>query len=52
VGGRPHLIIPHTLDDNDTRLARGLGWGHADDFTRSLRENFEALHREGTRARG
>jgi len=23
--GRPHLIIPHTLDDNDVRLARGLG---------------------------
>jgi allantoinase len=49
VGGRPHLIIPHTLDDNDTRLARGLGWSHADDFTRSLRENFEALHEEGAR---
>jgi peptidoglycan/xylan/chitin deacetylase (PgdA/CDA1 family) len=30
--GRPHLIIPHTLDDNDTRLARGLGWGQAGDF--------------------
>ena len=30
--GRPHLIIPHTLDDNDTRLARGLGWGQADDL--------------------
>ena len=49
VDGRPHLIIPHTLDDNDTRLARGLGWSHADDFTRSLRENFEALHGEGAR---
>jgi hypothetical protein len=23
VGGRPHLIIPHTLDDNNTRLAKG-----------------------------
>ena len=30
--GRPHLIIPHTLDDNDTRLARGLGWGQAEGF--------------------
>ncbi len=50
VGGRPHLIIPHTLDDNDTRLARGLGWGHADDFTRSLRDNFDALYEEGARS--
>jgi peptidoglycan/xylan/chitin deacetylase (PgdA/CDA1 family) len=31
--GRPHLIIPHTLDDNDTRLARGLGWAQAEDKT-------------------
>jgi hypothetical protein len=31
--GRAHLIIPHTLDDNDTRLARGLGWGQAEDFS-------------------
>jgi allantoinase len=45
--GRPHLIIPHTLDDNDTRLARGMGWGQAEDFFVSLRDNFDALHREG-----
>ena len=48
--GRPHLIIPHTLDDNDTRLARGLGWGQASDFERSLRDNFDALYREGAEA--
>jgi allantoinase len=46
--GRPHLIIPHTLDDNDTRLARGLGWGQASDFFVSLRDNFDALYREGS----
>ena len=45
--GRPHLIIPHTLDDNDTRLARGLGWGQAEDFFASLRDNFDVLYREG-----
>ena len=45
--GRPHLIIPHTLDDNDTRLARGQGWGQAEDFLVSLRDNFDALYREG-----
>src|SRR5215469_3246900 len=44
---RPHLIIPHTLDDNDTRFARGLSWGQAEDFFVALRDNFDALHREG-----
>jgi peptidoglycan/xylan/chitin deacetylase (PgdA/CDA1 family) len=45
--GRPHLIIPHTLDDNDTRLARGLGWGQAEDFFMSLKDNFDALYALG-----
>ena len=47
---RPHLIIPHSLDDNDTRLARGLGWGQAQDFFISLRDNFDALYGEGESA--
>lgn len=46
---RPHLIIPHTLDDNDTRLARGLGWGQAGDFFVSLRDNFDVLYGEGAK---
>jgi hypothetical protein len=33
------LIAP---DDNDTRLGRGLGWGQAEDFFVSLRDNFDA----------
>jgi putative urate catabolism protein len=48
--GRPHLIIPHTLDDNDTRLGRGLGWGQAGDFFTSLKDNFDALYAEGETA--
>jgi putative urate catabolism protein len=47
---RPHLIIPHSLDDNDTRLARGLGWGQAGDFFTSLKDNFDALYGEGEAA--
>jgi len=45
--GRPHLIVPHTLEDNDTRLARGLGWGQAGDFLTSLKDNFDALYAAG-----
>ncbi len=44
--GPPHLIIPHTLDANDTRLARGLGWGQAGDFTAFLKDEFDALYAE------
>ncbi|MGQ0663637.1 MAG: allantoinase PuuE [Pseudomonadota bacterium] len=44
---RPHLIIPHTLDTNDTRLARGLGWAQAEDLFTCLRDEFDALYREG-----
>jgi putative urate catabolism protein len=46
--GRPHLIIPHTLEDNDTRLARSLGWGQAGDFLTSLTDNFDALYAQGS----
>jgi putative urate catabolism protein len=45
--GRPHLIIPHTLEDNDTRLARGLGWGQSGDLLTSLKDNFDTLYAEG-----
>jgi peptidoglycan/xylan/chitin deacetylase (PgdA/CDA1 family) len=45
--GRPHLIIPHTLDDSDTRLARGLSRCRAGDFMTSLRDNFDALYAAG-----
>jgi putative urate catabolism protein len=48
--GRPHLIIPHTIDDNDTRLARGLGWAQAGDFVTSLKDNFDALYADGDTA--
>lgn len=47
VDGTKHLLIPHTLTLNDTRLARGLGWGQADDFTRTLIDAFDARYAEG-----
>lgn len=47
--GRPHLIIPHSIDNNDLRLARGMGWGQAEDMFVSFRDNFDALYREGAK---
>jgi allantoinase len=47
VSGKKHLVIPHTLTLNDTRLARGLGWGQASDFTATLIDAFDARYAEG-----
>ena len=47
--GRPHLILPHTLDTNDGRYARGQGWAVPDDFLTCLKADFDALYREGER---
>ncbi len=47
VEGRPHLVIPHTLDDNDTRYTRGQGWPGPEDFYTCLKADFDALYVEG-----
>lgn len=47
VKGRPHLVIPHTLDDNDTRYSRGQDWAVPDDFYTCLKADFDALYAEG-----
>ena len=48
VQGRPHLIIPYTLTNNDTQFARG-SIGTADDFFHFLRDAFDTLREEGGR---
>jgi allantoinase len=51
VAGRPHLVIPYTLDNNDSRLTRGQGGLElADDFFTYLRDAFDWLYAEGARA--
>ncbi|MBM3680616.1 MAG: hypothetical protein FJW81_04705 [Actinobacteria bacterium] len=45
--GRPHLIVPYTLDANDARFATPNGFRTADDFATYLIDAFEALWREG-----
>ncbi len=47
VGGRPHLVIPYTLDANDMRFATQAGFGGVEDFTRYLCDSFDVLRREG-----
>lgn len=46
--GRPHLVVPYTLDNNDARFAHAFGFGGAD-FAEYLSGGLDLLIREGAR---
>jgi allantoinase len=46
VEGRPHLIVPYTLTNNDVKFARG-SMATGDDFFAYCRDAFDVLYREG-----
>ena len=48
--GRPHLVIPYSLDTNDMRFAMHPGFGTGDEFFCYLRDAFETLYAEGETA--
>jgi putative urate catabolism protein len=45
--GRPHLVIPYTLDNNDMRFATSQGFNCGDQFFSYLRDAFDVLYAEG-----
>ena len=45
--GKPHLIIPYTLDSNDMRFAAAQGFNCGDQFFTYLKDSFDALYAEG-----
>ena len=47
VGGRPHLVIPHTFDVNDSRLQRGGDFATGEEFFLYARDAFDWLYRKG-----
>ena len=47
VGGRPHLVVPYTLDANDMRFATAQGFNSGDQFFAYLRDTFDVLYAEG-----
>ncbi len=51
VGGRPHLVIPHSFDNNDSRLQRGGDFATGDDFFTYCRDAFDWLYRLGSEGR-
>lgn len=46
VSGKPHLVVPYTLTNNDTKFASG-AIGTAADFFTYLKDSFDVLYREG-----
>ena len=45
--GRPHLIVPYTLDANDMRFATPQGFNTSEHFLTYLRDTFDVLYAEG-----
>jgi putative urate catabolism protein len=51
ITGRPHLVIPHSFDANDSRLQRGGDFSTGEDFFTYCRDAFDWLYRMGTAGR-
>ena len=49
LGGMSHLVIPHSLDLNDSRFARGQGLELGAHFFSYLKDAFDCLYAEGAR---
>jgi len=47
--GRPHLVIPYTLDVNDMRFATRQGFNSGEQFYNYLKDSFDVLYTEGRR---
>ncbi|MFO1060616.1 MAG: polysaccharide deacetylase family protein [Dongiaceae bacterium] len=47
VAGRPHLVVPHAFDTNDSRMARNQDLPTVEHALQYLKDSFDALYREG-----
>ena len=47
VAGRPHLVVPYTLDNNDMKFGTLHGFSTGDEFFTYLRDAFDVLYTEG-----
>ncbi len=48
--GKPHLIVPYTLDANDMRFVNAQGFGGGAQFFDYLKDSFDTLYAEGAEA--
>jgi len=47
VSGKPHLVIPYTLDNNDMKFSVPPGFTSGDGYFNYLKDAFDVLYREG-----
>ena len=47
VAGRPHLVVPYSMDANDMRFALPQGFNAGEQFFSYLRDAFDVLYAEG-----
>ncbi len=47
VDGKPHLVVPYTLDVNDMRFATPQGFNSGDQYFAYLKDSFDTLYAEG-----
>ncbi|MEM0946763.1 MAG: allantoinase PuuE [Pseudomonadota bacterium] len=47
-GDRTQLIVPYSLDANDSRFIGAQGFSHGEDFFQYLKDTFDVLYEEGT----
>jgi allantoinase len=47
VGGRPHLVVPYTLDNNDMKFATPAGFATGSQWLDYVRDAFDVLYAEG-----
>ncbi len=50
VDGTPHLIVPYTLEVNDMKFSVPPGFSSGDDWLQSMKDSFDMLYAEGSRA--
>ena len=48
--GKPHLVVPYTLDANDMRFATAQGFNSGEQFYQYLKDTFDVLYAEGKTA--
>jgi allantoinase len=51
VSGQPHLVVPYSFDNNDSRLQRGGDFSTGEEFFIYCRDAFDWLYRMGTEGR-
>ena len=48
--GKPHLVVPYTLDANDMRFAAAQGFNSGEQYFAYLKDSFDVLYAEGETA--